>query len=133
MSRTGVTVTTSGFFFRGNPAGYVHIRMYDDIDEAMQIGVSAAANQLQPGHGFLTGRLQASLAARYMKAYRGGTFKSRGVVIQGAKGYELVRFYGWKIDRRYHYMNAAARAAQSYADAHSAQWADRIARGLNRE
>jgi len=151
MSRTDITVTTSGFFFTGNPVGYVHIAMYADMKEVTEVGASAAANALSVGHGVLgyshnvvwksaglneripSGYLRDSIEPRLVKASRGRFFKSRGVVVQGARGYEPVRVFGWKIDKKYHYMNAGARAAQSYADAHASAWASGIARGLNRE
>ena len=150
MPATGIVVSTSGFFFTGNPVGFVHISMYDDAEDVVQAAAAAAASSLSVGRGVLghshkttwksaglsevipSGYLRDSIEPRFVKAGRGRYFKARAAVIQGARGYEPVRVFGWKIDKKYHYMNAAARAAQSYADAHASGWAERIARGLNR-
>jgi len=128
----GLTVTTSGFFFTGNPVGWVHMSIYDMLADVSAVGGSAAAGQLSPGHGVLTGNLQASITPRLVKASRGAIFKGRAAVIQGAKGYEPVRRYGAKIERKYKYMAPAARAAEAYAESRAAAFSSNVAKGLNR-
>ena len=143
-----VIVTTSGFFFRGNPVGSVHMSLYDALEEMAEVGASAAASQLTPGHGLLpyphtvylpggrraevqAGALQASIEPRLVHAGRLAIFRGRAYVIQGARGFEPVRLYGRKIDRKYRYMYRAAAAAQAFANGQAATWAARTARWLS--
>ena len=49
----------------------------------------------------------------------------------GARGFEPVRMYGRKIDRKYRYMYRAAAAAQAFANGQAATWAARTARWLS--
>jgi len=127
-----ITVTGSGFFFTGNPVGWVHMSIYDMLQEVAEVGASAAASQLYPGHGVLTGELQASITPQLSIASRRAIFKGRARVIQGARGFEPVRYYGWKIEKKYKYMTPAARAAESYASSHASTFASNCARGLER-
>jgi hypothetical protein len=132
VAKTAVTVKATGFFFTGNPVGWVHMSIYDALEDVMDVGASAAATQLTPGHGLLTGELQASITPRLAKASRGTIFKGRANVWQGVRGYEPVRRYGSKIERKYHYLSRAARAAESYANGHAGAYASACAKGLER-
>jgi hypothetical protein len=121
-----VVITQHGFFFTGNAVGAVHMSIYDALQELAQVGASAAASELVIGHGLLTGSLQASIEPRLVKSGRAAVFRGKAAVIQGAKGHEPVRFYGGKIDKKYHYMSHAASAAQSYAGSQASNWASSL-------
>ena len=142
-----VVVTTKGFFFRGNPVGSIHMSIYDALQEAAEVGASAAATQLTVGHGVLPyahkvyvkgtyydvppGALRDSIEPRLVKAGRWAVWTGRASVIQGARGYEPVRAYGWVINRKYRYMFRAAAAAQAFVNAKASEWASRAARWLS--
>jgi len=128
----GLTVTTSGFFFTGNPVGWVHMSIYDMLADVSAVGGSAAAGQLSPGHGVLTGNLQASITPQLSYANRRATWTGRARVIQGARGYAPVRRYGAKVERKYKYMAPAARAAEAYAESRASRFSSDVAKGLNR-
>jgi hypothetical protein len=110
-----VTVETKGLFFK-NPVGQLHMNIYDVLEEAAAIGADSARSQLRPGHGYLTGNLHDSIQPRFVNATRTTKFTGRARVIAGARGYELVRRYAGRIDRKYRYMANAAKAVRSWAD-----------------
>jgi len=146
-SAVEVVITKSGFFFRGNPVGSIHKSIYDALEEATEAGASAAASQLSVGHGVLpyahdvyingtphsvgAGALRASIEPRLVKAGRFAVWTGRAAVIQGARGYEPVRVYGGKVNRKYRYMYRAAAAAQAFANSKAGEWASRAARWLS--
>ncbi len=127
-----VIVTKTGLFFTGNPSGAVHMSIYDALQELAQVGASAAASELVVGHGLLTGSLQASIEPRLVQSGRTPVFRGRASVIEGARGYEPVRRYGGKINKKYHYMNRAAGAAAAYANSQSGTWAGNLVAWLSR-
>lgn len=127
----GVEVETSGFFFRGNPVGRLHLNMYGVLRDLGQIGVEAAQSRLFPEHGYVTGNLHDSIRARPERMTRGMNPVGRLVIIQGMKGYELVRRYGRKVEAKYHHIRDASRDVQQYVDSHAGPLSDQITRGLD--
>jgi hypothetical protein len=128
---TSVRVTYHGNFFSRNPVGQFHRNAYRVVEDVTEIAASAAASQLAPEHGYLTGALQESIAPRLVKAGRSPVFRGRGRVIAGSRGHEPVRRYAGKIERKYHFLARAARAAQSWADSHSGHIAAMLAKDVS--
>lgn len=85
MAGVRYTVETSGLFFR-NPVGQLHRNIYDVLEDVADAGANAAAAQLSPGRGLVTGALRDSIEARLVKASRYNTWTGRARVIAGAKG-----------------------------------------------
>jgi hypothetical protein len=128
---TSVQVSYHGRFFERNPVGQLHRNAYRVVEEVTEIAASAAASQLVPEHGYLTGALQESIAPRRVRATRSPGFRGRGRVVAGSRGHELVRFYAGKIEKKYHFMARAGRAAQSWADSNRSRIAAMLARNVS--
>lgn len=130
MARAGITTTVElkGLYFR-NPVGQLHMNIYDVLEEAGKIAQDSARSQLQPGHGYLTGELHDSIQPRFVNATRGVRFTGRARLIAGARGYERVRFYAGRIDKKFHYMRYASGAIKSWAG--SGEVGRMIARNLS--
>lgn len=127
-----VEVQTSGFFFTGNPVGRLHLNMYGVLRDLGQLGVERAQMRLFPGHGYVTGQLHDSLRARPERMRRGTMPIGKLIVIQGRKGYEMTRYYGRKVEAKYHHIRDAGADVQSYVDSHGASLSNQITEGLDR-
>lgn len=144
-------VVTSGFMFTPKAVGSVHRSIYDAMFDAATVAASAAAGELHVGHGVLpyahkvwipggrsavvpAGALQASIEPRRKVRHTrsGGIWTGLAHVIQGARGFEPVRFYGAKVNKLYRHMYRGQAAGSAYASAHGYQWANSIARWLSR-
>lgn len=115
-----VTVTTSGLFF-ANPVGQLHMNIYDVLDEAANVGVDTARSQLQPDHGYLTGNLHDSIQPRFVNATRGVAWTGRAKVISGARGFETVRYYAGRMERKYHFIREANKAVKAWMESGQVQ------------
>ena len=125
------TVELKGLFFK-NPVGQLHRNVYDVLQEASEVGAEGAREQLQPGHGYLTGNLRNSVVPRLVKSTRTGTkFGGRARVVAGSRGYEPVRRYAGKVERKYRFMANAARAVRSWADGNRGRIESILARRLS--
>jgi hypothetical protein len=126
-----LTVKTSGLFFK-NPVGQLHRNIYSVLSDAGEFGVSAAREQLQPGHGYLSGALYDSISWSPVKASRGGVrFGGRARIVAGSRGFEPVRRYQGKVERKYRFMANAAKAVRQWADSHRGQISATLARRLS--
>ena len=125
------TVELKGLFF-ANPVGQLHRNVYDVLQQAGDVGANSAREQLQPGHGYLTGALHDSIQPRLVSAMRTGVrFGGRARVVAGSRGYEPVRRYAGKVEAKYRYMANAAKAVRSWADSHRGQIEATLARRLS--
>jgi hypothetical protein len=126
-----LAVSFRGRFFLGDPVGQIHRNASTLLQDVTAMGASRAAGQLVPGHGYLTGALHDSIQPRLLKATLSPVFRARGRVIAGARGYERVRLYAGKIEKKYRFMAQAARATQSWVDARRSWLAAILARDLS--
>jgi len=125
------TVELKGLFFR-NPVGQLHQNVYDILREASEVGAEGVRSQLQPGHGYLTGAMYDSIAARLVPSTRSGAkFGGQARVVAGAAGYEPVRRYAGKIEAKYRPMRNAAAMVRSWADGHRGHIQEVLARRLS--
>jgi len=125
------TIELKGLFFK-NPVGQLHQNVYDILQEASEVGAEGARSQLQPGHGYVTGVLHDSVVPRLVKSTRTGVkFGGRARVVMGSRGFERVRFYGPKIERKYRYMRNAAAMVRQWADSHRGHIQAVLARRLS--
>ena len=131
MAAIKYDVKLQGLFFK-NPVGQLHRNVYDVLQQAGEAGASAAREQLQPGHGYLTGNLHDSIVSRPVKASRGGVrFGGRWRVVAGSRGYEPVRYYMPKTERKFHYMRNAAKVVKSWADSNRGRIEATLAKRLS--
>ena len=125
------TWTTSGVFFK-NPVPRMHREIYGFLEDAANEGAATARSVLRPGHGYLTGELHDSIVPRPVKATRrAGGFSGRYRIVAGSRGFEPVRYYMPKTERKFHYMRTGARAARSYFESHRGTFQSRIARAIS--
>jgi len=125
-----IDVKTSGLFFR-NPVGQLHRNIYDVLREAAEVGVADARSQLQPGHGYVSGELHDSIVARPVKATRSAVrFGGRYRIVAGSAGYEPVRRYQAKIERKYRFMRRAA-AVRNWSSGNRGHISSMLARKLS--
>ena len=125
-----VTVDYHGPFFSRNPIGQFHRNQYDVIGEVGEVAAGNARMQLQPGHGYLSGDLHDSILFRNLRASRGLSFGARGTVVAGTRGFEPVRFYARKIDKKYGYMRISAAMTRSYVASNLSRFAAKLTEGL---
>jgi len=126
-----IDLKTSGLFFK-NPVGQLHRNIYDVLREAAEIGASDARGQLQPGHGYVSGKLHDSIVARPVKATRSAVrFGGRYRVVAGSAGYEPVRRYQAKVERKYRFMRRAAAAVRSWSASNRHHIESTLARKLS--
>lgn len=146
-----IRVTTSGVLFKPKAIASVHRSIYDALFDAATAAASAAAGELYIGHGVLpyphdvswgplgpflmpAAALQRSIEPRRKVRHtsRGLIWSGWTYVIQGAKGYDPVRFYGWKINKKYRHMYRGQAAGEAYARANGFQWGRDMATWLSR-
>ena len=124
------TVRTHGLFFK-NPIGRLRRNEYDIVKEVAAFALQEERSQLVPGHGYLTGELWESLRAKPIPARRGSGFRAEGAVIAGRSGFEMVRHYAWKVERKYHFVRRAARLARGWVTSNRGRIKRDLARGLS--
>jgi hypothetical protein len=137
-----VTIDYSGNFFTRNPIGPFHRNQYDLIREVGEVAVEAARERAPVSGGshrvvwkaigmdtmVRSGSLRDSIAFRPKRASRGARFIGRGIVVQGARGYEPVRVYGARASQKTRHMWRAASVARAWVKGNQ----DRIGRLLLR-
>ncbi len=130
-----VAVTYNGFFFSGNPVGRMRRNLYRDVlPEVIEVGAAAAAANLTPGRGLVTGAMRASIEPRLVQASRYSNFIGKGRVIAGARGAapgELRnRAAAATVNRKYRFMYRAAALTQSWVGSHLGRIGDKLTKGL---
>lgn len=131
-----VAITYQGFFFTGNPVGRLRRNLYRDVlPEVAEVGAAAAAANLTPGRGLITGALRASIEPRLVQASRYNNFTGRARVIAGAKGAppgeKRNRAAAATVQRKYRLMFRAAALTNSWVGAHVMWIADKLTKGLS--
>jgi hypothetical protein len=130
-----VAVTYHGFFFTGNPVGRMRQNLYRDVlPEVAQVAAAAAAANLSPGRGVVTGAMRDSIEPRLVQASRFNNFTGKARVIAGARGAapgELRnRAAAALVNKKYRFMYRGAALAQSWVSGHISWIGDKLTRGL---